>query len=266
MLTLAALVGQLAAAQTPPKLVVLSLTPGAAVEASVAETLSDAVAAEVARGGFFDTVSSRDIQTLLGLERQKQLLGCGDAATSACMTELSGALGARFVLSGTVGKLGEAWQLSLTALDTQKAQPLGRATRLAKSLDALRAMLPWAVAEVTATPSPAPPSRALPWTLVGAGAAAAAFGLVWGSVQLAQENQLAGTLAAGATRPGVLGFRDEYVARANELNTQKWVAGGTLLAGAALVTAGVLLFPRDDEGRVSLVPTGAGLALVGSFP
>lgn len=244
----------------------LELSAGAGVDASLTGPFTDAITAEVQARGFFDVISSRDVQTLLGVERQRQLLGCADDATS-CMAELSGALGARFVLTGSLAKLGDAFQLTLSTLDSQKAQPIGRATRIAKSLDALRAALPSAVAEATATPLPPPPSRALPVSLLAVGAGASLFGVVWGALALTQQAQLSGELDAGATQPDVLSTRATYEQRVAALTTQKWVALGSLIAGAALVVTGVLLMPSDSGGaRVSLVPFGSGLALVGTFP
>jgi TolB-like protein len=254
------------AAAEKPKLVVLELAPGSGVEPSLTGPLTEAVTTEVQRAAFFEVISSRDIQSLLGIERQKQLLGCGEEAKS-CMAELSGALGARFVMTGTVARLGEAWQLTLTTLDSQKAQPLGRATRLARSVESLRSMLPYAVAEATGTPLPAPPSRTLPWTLVGVGAGAAVFGLVWGVLHLSQEQQLGSVLDAAAGTPGILGTRTSYEAQLRVLETQRWVAVGALVAGAASLITGLVLMPGDgNSASLALVPTFNGLGLAGNFP
>lgn len=89
----------LAAAPDPnaPRLVVLDLQRvGGATEAEAA-LLNDAVVEWVSKAGVFQVVSQADIRTLLGVERQKQLLGCGEDAAS-CMAELSGALDARYLL------------------------------------------------------------------------------------------------------------------------------------------------------------------------
>src|SRR5438309_267107 len=52
-------------------------------------------------------VTSRsEMQALLGLERQKELMGCSDESTASCLAELAGALGADGVLTGTLGKVG----------------------------------------------------------------------------------------------------------------------------------------------------------------
>ncbi|MDP1827405.1 MAG: hypothetical protein Q8L48_29315 [Archangium sp.] len=256
-----------AAGVEKPRLVMLELSPGAGVEASLTAPLTEAATGEVQRAGFFEVISSRDLQSLLGLERQKALLGCADEAAKNCMTELSGALGARFVMSGTLARLGEAWQLTLTTLDSQKAQPLGRATRLARSLENLRAMLPYAVAEATGTPLPAPPSRALPYTLIGVGVAGVVFGVVWGALHLSQEQQLASVLEAAGSTPGVLATRSTYQAQLRLLETQRWVALGAVLAGAASFIVGLVLMPGDgNSASLAVVPTFNGLGLAGGFP
>lgn len=60
------------AAADRPKLAVLDLqATGAPPE--LATALTEAMTQEVARRGFFDVISSADIRTLLGMERQKQL-------------------------------------------------------------------------------------------------------------------------------------------------------------------------------------------------
>jgi hypothetical protein len=268
-LTLVALV---AAAPPPgpvekPKLLMLDLVNGAGVDASSAGPISDAVASEIGKRGYFDVVSQRDVATLLGLERQKQLLGCSEASAS-CMTELSGALGARFVMSGSLAKLGDAYQLTLSTLDTQRAQPLGRSVRLARDLGTLQAQLPFAIAEATATPSPAPPSHLLAYTVIGVGAAGVVFGGVWGIVAISNESNLRNELTAGASGGLLAQTRKQYEGRASDIQTNKIVAVSALAAGAALVVVGVLINPADlpGGGSVALVPTGNGAALVGVFP
>ncbi|MBL8950883.1 MAG: hypothetical protein JNK82_08910 [Myxococcaceae bacterium] len=61
-------------------------------------------------------ITSRDIAALLGLQRQAQLLACGDAAAN-CMAELGNALGVDGVLIGDVVKLGRVVQLNLRIID-----------------------------------------------------------------------------------------------------------------------------------------------------
>jgi hypothetical protein len=55
---------------------------------------------------------------ILGLERQKQLLGCTDASSS-CMAELASALGVDAILAGELAKLGSTYQLDLKVLSAK---------------------------------------------------------------------------------------------------------------------------------------------------
>ena len=53
------------------------------------------------RGAELSVVTPAEVMTLLGRERQRQLLGCGEAAES-CLAELAGALGIDGVLLGEI--------------------------------------------------------------------------------------------------------------------------------------------------------------------
>ena len=68
-----------------------------------------------------------------------QTMGCSD---SGCLAELAGAVGAAYVVSGTISKSGETYTISLVLTDQQKAQALDRVVReesnLAKVGDAVR--------------------------------------------------------------------------------------------------------------------------------
>lgn len=257
----------LAAAPEKPKLILFDLAPGAGVDATLTGPLTEAIASELGARGYFQVLTQKELTTLLGLERQKQLLGCSDDA-SACLAELSGAVGARFVMNGTLARLGEAYQLTLSTLDSQKAQPLGRATRLAKQLDTLQAQLPFAIAEATATPMPPPPSRVLPYTLMGVGAGGMVFGGVGLIVTLSNEGQFASELELGRTGGVLTQTRQQYEARASEIQVGKIASIAAASTGAVLFIVGLLVNPADLPGRgaVALVPTGSGVALVGVLP
>lgn len=243
-----------------PKLAVLDVQPvGVANEAAVA--LGEAMTQELSRRKFFEVISSSDIRTLLGVERQRQLAGCGD---SSCTAELSGALGARFILQSSLTRLGDSLQLSIQMLDSAKAQTVARSVRLASDVKQLAAVLPWALAEATATPLPPAPSRALPWTLIGVGAAAVAGGGVIAIDGFSRERALRTELreTTGVFKPlGV--YQDEI-----DVISRNKAVGLTLLAGgAALVGLGVFLFPKEPTGgAVALLPTTNGAVLVGVIP
>ncbi len=247
-----------ALAADKPKLAVLDVQP-IGVDAAQAIALGEAMTQELSRRGFFEVISSNDIRTLLGVERQKQLLGCGD---SSCTAELSGAIGARFVLQSSLTKLGDSLQLSLQMLDTAKSQSLARSVRIAKDTGQLAALLPWALAEATATPLPPAPSKVLPWTLIGVGAAVFAGGGIIAIDGFSRERALNNELQPN----GVYQTYSHYQEELSVIARNKWAGLGAVAGGAALIGLGVALFPKDTGGALALVPSSNGAVLVGVFP
>jgi hypothetical protein len=241
----------------------MDLSASRGVDPEIASSLSEAIAAEAGRIGTFEVSTQKDLVTLLGIERQKQLLGCGEESTS-CQLELAEAVGARFLLSGSLVKLGNTWQLNLQTLDTRRAAPVGRSTRLASDLEAIRAQLPWALAEATGTPAPRSPSRVVPTTLMVAGGVGVLAGGVLGLLAYTREQASVAELRVpGATLRTV----DYYVAEKRAVDATRLAAIISAGVGAALVVTGVLLNPRSDAVvRVALVPSFGGAALAGEFP
>lgn len=238
----------------------LASAPG---DREIASSLTESIALEAANIGTFEVTSQQAVATLIGVERQKQLLGCSEEATN-CMMELAQALGSRFVISGSLVKLGNAWQLNLQMLDTRKSATVGRATRLANDLETVRAQLPWALAEVTGTPAPRSPSRVLPYGLmIGGGVAVLTGGVLFLQSFTREETVLAELNAKGASLRGV----DAYATEAAQISQLRVIASITAGVGAALVVTGLLLNPRSDAVvRVTIAPTFGGATLVGVFP
>lgn len=266
------------AAQTPapelkagekPRLVVLDFTPAGGVPPEVAGALTETATAEAAGRGFFEVMGAKEIQTVLGVERQKQLLGGGCDGTD-CLNQLSGVLGARFAMSGTVAKLGSAYQLNLQVLDTKKGQPLGRSTRLAKDLESLRAQIPYAVAEASGTPLPPPPSRVVPYSLISGGIAVLAGAVIVGFDGLSQERVVNSEFAASASNPAVLKTYQQYRSQSSTIAVEKTASLAALAAGAGLIAVGVYLNPPEVVSgagvRLSLAPAPNGVAFAGVFP
>lgn len=116
------------AAVAKPKVAVLSLTAKRVAPETV-QILDTLLLTELGRHGFFEVISTADINTLLGYERMKEVAGCDDVT---CAVEIGGALGAEFLLAGSVGKLGDEIIISLTLLDSQRQQVTSRAERTVK--------------------------------------------------------------------------------------------------------------------------------------
>lgn len=241
-----------------PKLAVLDVQ-AVGVEEADARAISEAMTQELDRRGFFEIITASDIRTLLGVERQKQLLGCSD---SSCTTELSGAIGARFVLQSTVTRLGTSTQLSIQMLDTSKAQSVARSLRLAKDARQLVTLLPWALAEATATPLPAPPSKVLPWTLIAVGATLFAGGGVVAIDGFSRDRALRSELRDTNV---IYQSYQHYTEEVEVITRNKWLGMGVGALGAGALLVGVLIFPKDPAASLALLPTTNGAVLVGSF-
>jgi len=239
-----------------------------------AAAFTDGIVVALNKRGLFEVISQRDIEALLGSDRQKQLTGVCDEDPAACAHDVSAQLNARFVLSGQLSKVGAAYQLTLQMIDTQKGAAVARSTRLAGSLEALRDLVPYAAAEATGMPLPPPPSRLVPISLMVLGGAAIVAGGVVGLLALSEQSQLNDELCPGGVIDGArctgvnLRPRSFYVAKQGDLANREALAIGLLAGGAVLSGLGYwLLPPTPKDGGVAMrwLPTGNGLALVGAF-
>ncbi|MDF1561495.1 MAG: hypothetical protein P1V51_00545 [Deltaproteobacteria bacterium] len=223
-----------------------------------------------------------EIQTLLGLEAQKQLMGC--ESDSSCLAEIGGALGAPYVLSSQVSRVGSTWLLQLSILDAAASETVHRATRETDGIDPLVKAIKSAVAEIlpklpelqnaagpragsaATTPShvvaaPNKGSRTLFWIGLGTGVAmVAAGGGIWAVNEstIARHNDASLALQSGTvTQPS------DYLLDSEEARSVK--AGrnvGVLLTGlgAALIAADVTLgaLGGGKTTQAAIVPLEGG--------
>lgn len=92
------------------------------VDQKLAAFYADHLAQQLALSGF-PVVSESEIAALVGFERQKELLGCGDTSTS-CLAELGNALGVDGLLMGSIAKLENLYQLNVKVVSTGDAKVL----------------------------------------------------------------------------------------------------------------------------------------------
>jgi hypothetical protein len=125
-----------------PGIVVRKLNANA-VAADLTEGLSALFTERVksANAGF-KVYSQADIERVLSAERQAQLLGCSD---DSCLAELSGALGARYIVSGRVDRFGDRYVLTAGLFDTQATKLVVQSRR--EAIDPSR--LPGAADEIS---------------------------------------------------------------------------------------------------------------------
>lgn len=212
-----------------PRVLVLDLQ-GVDVDPAEAGLLRDAITSRLTRFEELDVVAQGELRRLLEVESSRELLGCD---TTACRSEIADALGARYLVVGSLGGLGDGMVLNLTLLRGSSGDAVSRRTIHGATLDDIVRQLPPEVDALAAPLVEEPPPPLLWWSSLGAGAlgvGALALGTVWAL-------QLEGTLASAAGAPD----------GKQQALDQRLFALGTLGAGTALVGVGA-------AGALLLVP------------
>jgi hypothetical protein len=133
----------------PLKLVISGVTGPEGTNPAELAGLADVLQSEVVAIGFYQVLTQRDIAAQLGIERQKQLMGCADDESAGCLAEIAGAMNSARVLRGEVSQVEGQLSLTLTLSDGKSVTSvLGRATRRASDLGALVPEIRGAVYEV----------------------------------------------------------------------------------------------------------------------
>ncbi|MFL5319284.1 MAG: hypothetical protein ACJ790_06470 [Myxococcaceae bacterium] len=218
-------------------------------------------------------VTAQDISTLIGLERQKQLLGCGDNASS-CVTELAGALGADGLVAGSLGKFGPVYQINLSILGASNAEPISvysaRVTGEEPLLDEFTKAAKAMAREVYLKAG-----RPLPDSLIEKSAGRKYF---WIPI-------VAGAVAAGAGGYAFMDSRDKLKALqdgneakvgadsatfAQRGNLEQTVGVALMGAGAAGLVTCIVMYvagaPPKITPTVTAGPSGAQVSVLGVFP
>ncbi|MFL5322563.1 MAG: hypothetical protein ACJ790_23080 [Myxococcaceae bacterium] len=289
------LVASLAHAATV-KVAVLQVKPLEPALAGTADVMTEALVTELGHDKRLEIISASDVSALVGLERQKQLLGCSESSAS-CLAELSGALGARFVVVGSLGRVGRQRRLDLRVLDSENGKALDRegalvaednlGDELKQMAQKLAAAIPVAAPEVVqktpdvpkqevkpTEPEP-PPHRDEPVVLEKSGPSKGpAIGVTaLGGAMLLGGGAFALITANGwNTRAKNLGdvFFEDAQKERSAAQTQA-IAGYAIAGAGAVVTGiGVWMLTRDSGGdavHAAIIPTASGVAatLGGSF-
>jgi len=104
-----------------PKLAVMDVQDLTGDLGNKAKLLTTLAYDEAASTKTADLISTADVNEMLGLERQKQLLGCTDGM---CLADIGGALGADYLLTSQVGKLGSRVRVDARIVDARKGKVL----------------------------------------------------------------------------------------------------------------------------------------------
>ena len=246
------------------------------IEPALAEVWLERFVTLLGSEGQIRLITARDISQVMGMARQRQMIGCNDTGDT-CLSELAGALGVDGILSGAIAQAGGDVTASLRLLRASDGSVVWSATgrvgdqrqlqdwlesQVDRAAGAIRARL--GTPELAAVPiieAQRPPVR---WQrlLPGVG------GLVLAGV---------GTgflVSAQGLRTRLMNerFDDATQIHAVASNGAAHETTGVVLvalAGAAVITSAVLLLLGSEPGSnvaVAVLPEGgAAMALSGSF-
>jgi len=213
-------------------------------------------------------VTQRKISMLLGIERQRQLLGCSDDGASACTIELGNALGADGVVLGDLAELGGEFVINVHVMRASDGANLASTSIRAKGegqlIDALNRgadeVADQLFAKFGLPASPPVGLRHYTWVPAGVGV----LGVVTAGIFLALAADVHSQLnATGGPQLDAA----VYQSRGQTDLGVFWAAGGVGIA-ALLTAAGFYLFgaPPAVQPQVTLGSGGAGIGISGAWP
>lgn len=115
-----------------PKVAVWDLEPRE-VKAAYARELTSILVSEISKMGQCEVYSQDNVRTLAGWTAEKMQLGCTD---SKCLTAL-GQMDIARLISGSVGKIGNRYSVSLNLFDTKNAKAENAVSEFGRSEDEL---------------------------------------------------------------------------------------------------------------------------------
>lgn len=161
----------------------------------------------------FRVVDPDTISGLLGAEAMRQTTGCSDAS---CLAELAGAVGAAYVVSGSVASSGGGYTLTLVLTDQRSASSVDGVVRQEKSLQdvgpaarlAAQAVVRKLLGNKLGTLRLVSPEK---------GADVKIDDVLVGTTPLSPRQLPMGPHKISVEKTGFIAFRQEVVVRANEV-------------------------------------------------
>jgi hypothetical protein len=137
-----------AAAKDLPKIAVWDLA-SRNTPVTYAQELTSILVSEVSKLGRYEVYSQENVRTLAGWTAERMSLGCTD---TKCLTAL-GQMDVTKLISGSVGKIGDTYSISLNLFDTQKVKAEKSVSEFCRSENELIGLLQQGVRKLL---SPAP--------------------------------------------------------------------------------------------------------------
>jgi hypothetical protein len=150
---LLAFVPCVALADSKPKVAVLGVRAEAGVSQGTANLLAEIISTDVTHTGQYEVLTQADVATMIGVERQRQLLGCNQ--NDNCFAEIGAALGTDLILDASVGTVGTLRVLAMRLYDAKKSRAVARESITVNDESALIDAAHLAVSRVLGTHVPA---------------------------------------------------------------------------------------------------------------
>lgn len=110
------------------------------LDESLSDTLTDVALAALARQEHRTALGPRDLAAVIGVEADKQAVGCSDAS---CLSEIASAIDVDTLITGSVDAIGDGFVVILNEIDARTVRPLARVQKTARDeaglLDAINA-------------------------------------------------------------------------------------------------------------------------------
>jgi TolB-like protein len=253
-------------AASPISVAAAGFSPVGGVSEDTASFIAEHFANLLATQPQLEVTTQRAVMALLGLERQRQLMGCAADSSRTCLAELTGALGAKVLLVGEVAKLEHSLQVNLRLIEASSGHVLHLASVRGESSEVVLDRLePVAIAAgralrahygLESTSGPRWPSL----VLTGAGVLAAGVGTYF-LVDAANAWARLGT-------PSLDLAPTDAKAVASSGARSQWLGVGLTAAGAVAVISGLIWFAVTGDSHVSMAitPTSAGLMVRWGLP
>jgi hypothetical protein len=200
-----------------------------------ASAMEELIAADVARAGRYEVLTSSDVGAMLSVERQQELAGCTE--NTQCLQEIAAALGSGRMVVATLGKLGNDLVVGLKVIDFATGKVLRREVEQVGEGGSVSNACHRLVAVVLEIPPPVTPSKVprAGWFVLGGAGLLAVGGVGVGISAQADASSFKG-------QP----YNDSL---GNQAVTKSYAADG-LYAGAVLtaaIAAVMLVVTRSDQ-------------------
>jgi TolB-like protein len=97
---------------------------GTDIDQSLLTTTTELLTVELSRRSELEVLSGADIRRMIALEAERVSVGCD--LDASCLAEVAGALGARYVVSSTVGRLATLTVITLSLFDASEGRAVSR--------------------------------------------------------------------------------------------------------------------------------------------